>query len=54
MGSSLESPFCEDSEQICALFPFVSLASSGNRKWAGIEPKRTQNMNLKHFTNHPE
>jgi hypothetical protein len=45
----LESPFCEDSSQICALFPFVSLASGGNRNWAGIEPKRAQSIDFKRF-----
>ena len=43
----MESPFCEDSSQICALFRFVSLASSGNRKRAGIEPKRAQSIDFK-------
>ena len=49
MGYSLESPFCEDSSQICALFPLVSLASSVNPKWAGIEPKRVQSIDFKRF-----
>ena len=34
---------------ICALLPLVSLASSRNRKWAGIEPKRAQSIDFKRF-----
>ena len=49
LGFSLESPFCEDSAQISALFSFISLASSGNRKRAGIEPKRAQSIDFKRF-----